>query len=124
MAVRGYNNTIAELLHILKINYCLGAIADSGGRWKGKGEIDEGLKLGDYPVLPWKSAQLNAPRGWWDNQDRRNKEDPVSEAGKKKNNVGTRLDVLRVCVCRYTKRRMLSVCGCMMQLKTTASIHG
>lgn len=84
MAVRGYNNTIAELLHILKIDYCLGAIADSGGRWKGKGEIDEGLKLGDYPVLPWKSAQLNAPRGWWDNQDRRNKEDPVSEAGKKK----------------------------------------
>lgn len=72
-------------MHVFKFNepnnaaYCLGAIADSGGRWKGKGEIDEGLKLGDYPVLPWKSAQLNAPRGWWDNQDRRNKEDPVSE---------------------------------------------
>lgn len=50
--------------------------ADSGGTSKG---IDEGLKLGDYPVLPWKSAQLNAPRGWWDNQDRRNKEDPIHE---------------------------------------------
>ena len=29
---------------------------------------DEGLKLGDYPELPWRSAQQNAPSGWWDNQ--------------------------------------------------------
>lgn len=40
--------------------------------------VDEGLALGDYPQLPWESAQLRSPRGWWDNQDRRNKEDPVN----------------------------------------------
>ena len=40
-------------------------------------ELDEGLKLGDYPNLPWISAQERPPKGWWDNQDRRNKEDPV-----------------------------------------------
>ena len=39
--------------------------------------IDPGLRLGDYPVLPWRSAQENAPFGWWDNQDRRDKETPV-----------------------------------------------
>ena len=42
--------------------------------------IDPGLRLGDYPVLPWRSAQENAPYGWWDNQDRRNKETPVCNA--------------------------------------------
>ena len=41
-------------------------------------KIDPGLRLGDYPVLPWRSAQLEKPTGWWDNQDRRNKETPVS----------------------------------------------
>lgn len=40
-------------------------------------EIDEGLRLGDYPVLPWRSAQQERPTGWWDNQDRRDKETPV-----------------------------------------------
>lgn len=40
-------------------------------------KIDEGLKLGDYPELPWQSAQELPARGWWDDQDRRNKEDPV-----------------------------------------------
>ena len=63
------------------------AIADTGGSSRGKGEIDEGLKLGDYPVLPWRSAQLNAPRGWWDNQDRRNKEDPVSHLERRQRGV-------------------------------------
>ena len=42
-----------------------------------KDEIDEGLRLGDYPVLPWRSAQEEKPRGWWDEQDRRDKETPV-----------------------------------------------
>ena len=41
-------------------------------------DIDEGLRLGDYPVLPWRSAQELKPRGWWDDQDRRDKETPVS----------------------------------------------
>ena len=41
-------------------------------------EIDEGLRLGDYPVLPWRSAQQERPTGWWDNQDRRDKETPVN----------------------------------------------
>ena len=41
-------------------------------------DIDEGLRLGDYPVLPWRSAQELKPRGWWDEQDRRDKETPVS----------------------------------------------
>lgn len=41
-------------------------------------KVDEGLSLGDYPVLPWRSAQELPPQGWWDDQDRRNKEDPVS----------------------------------------------
>lgn len=39
--------------------------------------VDSGLRLGDYPVLPWKSAQTERPRGWWDDQDRRDKETPV-----------------------------------------------
>ena len=43
-----------------------------------KQEIDEGLRLGDYPVLPWRSAQEERPTGWWDDQDRRDKETPVS----------------------------------------------
>lgn len=42
-------------------------------------EIDEGLKLGDYPVLPWRSAQAERPLGWWDVQDRRDKETPLHE---------------------------------------------
>ena len=29
-------------------------------------------------MLPWRSAQENRPRGWWDDQDRRDKETPVS----------------------------------------------
>ena len=40
-------------------------------------DIDEGLRLGDYPVLPWQSAQELRPKGWWDDQDRRDKETPV-----------------------------------------------
>ena len=40
--------------------------------------IDPGLRLGDYPVLPWRSAQGLRPNGWWDDQDRRDKETPVS----------------------------------------------
>ena len=40
-------------------------------------DVDEGLRLGDYPVLPWRSAQEERPVGWWDNQDRRDKETPV-----------------------------------------------
>ncbi len=40
--------------------------------------VDEGLQLGDYPQLQWRSAQENVPNGWWDDQDRRNKETPVS----------------------------------------------
>lgn len=49
----------------------------SVGSLNSKGEIDEGLRLGDYPVLPWRSAQHERPRGWWDEQDRRDKETPV-----------------------------------------------
>ena len=47
-----------------------------GGRGGGSeaSKIDPGLRLGDYPVLPWQSAQLNKQTGWWDNQDRRDKE--------------------------------------------------
>lgn len=40
--------------------------------------VDPGLRLGDYPVLPWRSAQEERPLGWWDDQDRRDKETPVS----------------------------------------------
>jgi len=29
-------------------------------------------QLGDYPQLPWVSNQLRPPKGWWDNQMRRN----------------------------------------------------
>lgn len=46
--------------------------------YSSKQEIDEGLRLGDYPVLPWRSAQEERPTGWWDDQDRRDKETPVS----------------------------------------------
>ena len=50
----------------------------SGSSDDGAGDkIDPGLRLGDYPVLPWRSAQLNKQTGWWDNQDRRDKETPV-----------------------------------------------
>ena len=42
-------------------------------------EIDEGLRLGDYTVLPRRSAQQERPFGWWDNQDRRDKETPLHE---------------------------------------------
>ena len=44
--------------------------------------IDPGLRLGDYPVLPWRSAQEERPQGWWDDQDRRDKETPVRIANK------------------------------------------
>ena len=49
----------------------------SSATYSSKGEIDEGLRLGDYPVLPWRSAQEERPKGWWDEQDRRDKETPV-----------------------------------------------
>ncbi|XP_062510608.1 NADH dehydrogenase [ubiquinone] 1 beta subcomplex subunit 8, mitochondrial-like [Corticium candelabrum] len=41
-------------------------------------EEDDGLQL-DYPKLPFKSVQLNEPLGWWDNQDRRDKETILHE---------------------------------------------
>ena len=50
---------------------------NTGYKSKEMKPIDEGMLLGDYPQLPWKSAQELPPRGWWDDQDRRNKEDPV-----------------------------------------------
>ena len=50
-------------------------------------DIDEGLRLGDYPVLPWRSAQELKPRGWWDDQDRRDKETPVSSIPHSEENV-------------------------------------
>lgn len=34
-------------------------------------------QLGDYPELPWQSSQTLPPRGWWDQQMRRNFGDPV-----------------------------------------------
>ena len=37
---------------------------------------DPGLRLGDYPVLPWLSAQLNKQTGWWQPRSR-DKETPV-----------------------------------------------
>ena len=40
-------------------------------------EKDKGFSLGDYPALPWRSAQELPAQGWWDDQDRRNKGDPV-----------------------------------------------
>lgn len=40
-------------------------------------EINDERGIGDYPVLPWVSAQDRSPYEWWDIQDRRNKEDPV-----------------------------------------------
>ena len=49
----------------------------SGSSEDGADKIDPGLRLGDYPVLPWRSVQLNKQTGWWDNQDRRDKETPV-----------------------------------------------
>jgi len=33
--------------------------------------------IGDYPDLPAISAQEKSPYGWWDPQDRRNKEETV-----------------------------------------------
>ncbi|KAG8213307.1 Ndufb8, NADH dehydrogenase 19kDa subunit, partial [Butyriboletus roseoflavus] len=36
-------------------------------------------QLGDYPDLPWQSSQTLPPRGWWDQQMRRNFGDPVPE---------------------------------------------
>ncbi|KAF8554629.1 hypothetical protein OG21DRAFT_1462274 [Imleria badia] len=36
-------------------------------------------QLGDYPELPWQSRQTLPPRGWWDQQMRRNFGDPVPE---------------------------------------------
>ncbi|KAF9223771.1 Ndufb8, NADH dehydrogenase 19kDa subunit [Gyrodon lividus] len=36
-------------------------------------------QLGDYPDLPWLSNQTLQPRGWWDQQMRRNFGDPVHE---------------------------------------------
>jgi NADH dehydrogenase (ubiquinone) 1 beta subcomplex subunit 8 len=50
-----------------------------GGGESEADKIDPGLRLGDYPVLPWRSAQLNKQTGWWDNQDRRDKETPLHE---------------------------------------------
>ena len=64
------------------MSVCLGrrlySSNQSGSSDDGAGDkIDSGLRLGDYPVLPWRSAQLNKQTGWWDNQDRRDKETPV-----------------------------------------------
>ncbi|KIJ66987.1 hypothetical protein HYDPIDRAFT_174269 [Hydnomerulius pinastri MD-312] len=36
-------------------------------------------QLGDYPELPYVSSQTLPPRGWWDQQMRRNFGDPVHE---------------------------------------------
>ena len=44
-----------------------------------KEATDPGMRLGDYPIYPWISAQELPPTGWWDNQDRRNKDTPLHE---------------------------------------------
>ena len=56
----------------------LGRLYSTGQGSSAGDDVDQGLRLGDYPVLPWRSAQLNKQTGWWDNQDRRDKETPVS----------------------------------------------
>lgn len=62
---------------VRSLEKCVSCIAS----YSSKQEIDEGLRLGDYPVLPWRSAQEERPTGWWDDQDRRDKETPVSHVG-------------------------------------------
>lgn len=57
---------------------CVNLLVTLGWKSHRVKKIDEGLKLGDYPELPWRSAQELPPRGWWDEQDRRNLGDPVS----------------------------------------------
>lgn len=44
-----------------------------------KAQLDPGWHLGDYPILPRISATELPPTGWWDNQDRRNKDTPIHE---------------------------------------------
>lgn len=46
---------------------------------KGSKEVEKNDErgIGDYPDLPWVSAQDKTPYGWWDIQDRRNRGDPV-----------------------------------------------
>lgn len=92
--------------------------------------IDEGLKLGDYPELPWRSAQELPARGWWDNQDRRNKEDPVCLKYRRSAILGTCIiqlheqdDILNMWVCdavenngRYTRQVLVRGCFLFMEL--------
>ena len=40
---------------------------------------DPGMRLGDYPIYPWISVQELPATGWWDNQERRNKDTPLHE---------------------------------------------
>ena len=42
------------------------------------GYADDGYALGDYPNLPSISSQRREHFGWWDMQDRRNYNEPVS----------------------------------------------
>ena len=67
------------LVYIVLVSWSSpGRLYSTGQGSSGSDDIDPGLRLGDYPVLPWRSAQLNKQTGWWDNQDRRDKETPVS----------------------------------------------
>jgi NADH dehydrogenase (ubiquinone) 1 beta subcomplex subunit 8 len=62
------------------VERCYSSTGGGGDEGSSGGDkIDLGLRLGDYPVLPWRSAQLNRQTGWWDNQDRRDKETPLHE---------------------------------------------
>lgn len=81
-------------LSFLKCRISTAAVAKSNGYKNGRvDKLDEGLKLGDYPNLPWRSAQELPAKGWWDEQDRRNKEDPLHEQD----------DMLNMWVCDYVE---------------------
>ena len=52
----------------------------SGPDWEDKGWKNDGMGVGDYPNLPEHSQQLRNPYlTYWDQQDRRNFGEPVSD---------------------------------------------
>ena len=113
------------------VERCYSSTGGGGDEGSSGGDkIDLGLRLGDYPVLPWRSAQLNRQTGWWDNQDRRDKETPVSNLFYPfptfSLSLFHHLLFLSTSVVFYscTKKMMHLTYGCSMQWKAMESIPG
>jgi hypothetical protein len=85
-------------------------------------------QLGDYPQLPAISNQRRPPKGWWDNQERKNFGETVSlgmQSRRGKTSISA-IDLssrVRILICRSQSSMKFSLCGPQMSSTSHARVH-